>query len=117
LIKLLTPPFDHGKSEPGYIKGYVPGVRENGGQYTHAAACGIIAFARLGEGDKALALYDLINSIHHTSSYRSYAKYKNEPYSLAADVYAVSPNMGRQGGSIGQCWSPSSASEKKANIS
>ena len=97
LIKLLTPPFDHGKSEPGYIKGYVPGVRENGGQYTHAAAWVIIAFAKLGEGDKALALYDLINPIHHTSSYRSYAKYKTEPYALAADVYAVSPNMGRGG--------------------
>ena len=97
LIKLLTPPFDKGKSEPGYIKGYVPGVRENGGQYTHAAAWAIIAFAKLGEGDKALALYDLINPIHHTSSYRSYAKYKTEPYALAADVYAVWPHMGRGG--------------------
>ena len=97
LIKLLTPPFDKGKSEPGYIKGYVPGVRENGGQYTHAAAWAIIAFAKLGEGDKALALYDLINPIHHTSSYRSYAKYKTEPYALVADVYAVWPHMGRGG--------------------
>jgi len=97
LIKLLTPPFDKGKSEPGYIKGYVPGVRENGGQYTHAAAWAIIAFTRLGEGDKALALYDLINPIHHTSSYRGYAKYKTEPYALAADVYAVWPHMGRGG--------------------
>jgi len=97
LIKLLTPPFDKGKSEPGYIKGYVPGVRENGGQYTHAAAWAIIAFAKLGEGDKALALYDLINPIHHTGSYRSYTKYKTEPYALAADVYAVWPHMGRGG--------------------
>lgn len=97
LIKLLTPPFDKGKSEPGYIKGYVPGIRENGGQYTHAAAWAIIAFAKLGEGNKALALYDLINPIHHTSSYRSYAKYKTEPYALAADVYAVWPHIGRGG--------------------
>ncbi len=97
LIKLLTPPFDKGKSEPGYIKGYVPGVRENGGQYTHAAAWAIIAFAKLGGGDKALALYDLINPIHHTSSYRGYAKYKTEPYALPADVYAAWPHMGRGG--------------------
>jgi cellobiose phosphorylase len=97
LIKLLTPPFDKGKSEPGYIKGYVPGVRENGGQYTHAAAWAIIAFAKLGGGDKALALYDLINPIHHTSSYRGYVKYKTEPYALPADVYAAWPHMGRGG--------------------
>ncbi|HWQ06049.1 MAG TPA: glucoamylase family protein [Feifaniaceae bacterium] len=97
LIKLLTPPFDKGSSEPGYIKGYVPGVRENGGQYTHAAAWAIIAFAKLGEGAKALELYDLINPIHHTSSYRSFVKYKTEPYVLAADVYAVWPHTGRGG--------------------
>ena len=97
LMKLLTPPFDKGSSEPGYIKGYVPGVRENGGQYTHAAAWAIIAFAKLGEGGKALELYDLINPIHHTSSYRSYVKYKTEPYVLAADVYAVWPHTGRGG--------------------
>ncbi len=97
LIKLLTPPFDKGSSEPGYIKGYVPGVRENGGQYTHAAAWAIIAFAKLGEGEKALELYDLINPIHHTSSYRSYVKYKTEPYALAADVYTVWPHTGRGG--------------------
>ncbi len=97
LIRLLTPPFDKGSSEPGYIKGYVPGVRENGGQYTHAAAWAIIAFAKLGKGEKALELYDLINPIHHTSSYRSYVKYKTEPYALAADVYAVWPHTGRGG--------------------
>ncbi|MPM69252.1 Cyclic beta-(1,2)-glucan synthase NdvB [bioreactor metagenome] len=97
LIKLLTPPFDQGASEPGYIKGYVPGVRENGGQYTHAAAWAILAFAKLGEGDKSLALYDLINPIHHTSTYRGYAKYRAEPYVLAADVYAVWPHTGRGG--------------------
>ena len=97
LIKLLAPPFDKGKSEPGYIKGYVPGVRENGGQYTHAAAWAIIAFAKLDKGEKALALYDLINPIHHTSSYRGYMKYKTEPYALAADVYAVWPHLGRGG--------------------
>lgn len=97
LIKLLTPPFDDGDLEPGYIKGYVPGVRENGGQYTHAAAWVIIAFAMLGEGDKALELFDLINPINHSRTGREAAIYKVEPYVIAADVYSVYPHVGRGG--------------------
>ena len=97
IIKLLTPPFDDGESEPGYIKGYVPGVRENGGQYTHAAAWVIIAFAELGDGDKALELFELINPINHSRTHMEYSKYKVEPYVMAADVYAALPHVGRGG--------------------
>ncbi len=97
LIKLLTPPFGEGDAEPGYIKGYVPGVRENGGQYTHAAAWAIMAFAKLGDGEKALELFDLINPINHTGNHREYSRYKVEPYVMAADVYAVHPHTGRGG--------------------
>ena len=97
LIKLLTPPFDDGELEPGYIKGYVPGVRENGGQYTHAAAWVVIAFAMLGEGDKALELFDLINPINHARTSRETAIYKVEPYVISADVYSVYPHVGRGG--------------------
>ncbi len=97
LIKLLTPPFDEGDLEPGYIKGYVPGVRENGGQYTHAAAWVIIAFAELGEGDKAWEFFELINPINHTRTFMEYSRYKAEPYVMAADVYAVHPHTGRGG--------------------
>jgi cellobiose phosphorylase len=97
LVKLLTPPFDEDDSQPGYIKGYVPGVRENGGQYTHAAVWAIIAFAKLGDGDRAMALYDLIDPIHHTGSYREYRKYKTEPYVMTADVYSVHPHTGQGG--------------------
>jgi cyclic beta-1,2-glucan synthetase len=97
LIKLLAPPFSDGDLEPGYIKGYVPGVRENGGQYTHAAAWAIIAFAKMGDGDKAAELFDLINPINHTGSRRDYTRYKAEPYVMAADVYAVHPHAGRGG--------------------
>ncbi len=97
IIKLLAPPFDKGDLEPGYIKGYVPGVRENGGQYTHAAAWAIMAFAKLGFGDKAFMLYDLINPINHTATYRDCAKYRVEPYVMAADVYAFPPHAGKGG--------------------
>jgi cellobiose phosphorylase len=97
LMKLLTPPFDTGKEEPGYIKGYVPGTRENGGQYTHAAAWAIIAFAKLGNGNKALELFELLNPINLTSNYREYSRYKVEPYVLAADVYSTYPHIGRGG--------------------
>lgn len=97
LIKLLAPPFAGGEAEPGYIKGYVPGVRENGGQYTHAAAWAIIAFAKLGNGDKAWELFRLINPVKHTGSHREYSRYKLEPYVMAADVYAAYPHMGRGG--------------------
>ncbi|MDR3121415.1 MAG: hypothetical protein LBU58_08810 [Clostridiales bacterium] len=97
IIKLLTPPFSEGETEPGYIKSYLPGIRENGGQYTHAAVWAIIAFAKMGEGDKAWELFKLINPISHTGDRVSCARYKAEPYVLAADVYAVHPNIGRGG--------------------
>jgi cellobiose phosphorylase len=97
LIKLLTPPFNGGDLEPGYIKGYVQGVRENGGQYTHAAAWVVIAFAMKGNGDKAFDLFNLINPISHTRTNRECSIYKAEPYVLAADVYAEYPHVGRGG--------------------
>jgi len=97
LIKLLTPPFGDGDLEPGYIKGYLPGVRENGGQYTHAAAWAVIAFAMSGNGDKAWELFELINPINHTGSHRDINRYKVEPYVMAADVYSVHPHVGRGG--------------------
>jgi cyclic beta-1,2-glucan synthetase len=97
LILLLTPPFDKTARDPGYIKGYLPGIRENGGQYSHAAVWTIWAFARLGEGDVAHALFDLINPITHADTPEKVGRYKVEPYVLAADVYGVPPNQGRGG--------------------
>jgi cyclic beta-1,2-glucan synthetase len=97
LIQLLDPPFDHSALNPGYIKGYVPGVRENGGQYTHAAIWATMAFARLGDSRRAWELFGMINPIHHASSADQIAKYKVEPYVVAADVYAVAPHTGRGG--------------------
>ncbi|MCK9479512.1 MAG: hypothetical protein M0R40_08460 [Firmicutes bacterium] len=97
LIKLLTPPFDGGEGNPGYIKSYVPGVRENGGQYTHAAAWVILAFAKLGMGDTATELYSLINPINHSRTPIEAAKYKTEPYVVAADVYTAHEHVGRGG--------------------
>lgn len=97
LIKLLSPPFDQSSLEPGYIKGYVPGVRENGGQYTHAAVWTVMAYARLGEGNQAWKLYHLINPINHTRTNLNIATYKGEPYIMAADVYAIPPHTGRGG--------------------
>ena len=97
IILLLTPPFSDGELEPGYIKGYVPGVRENGGQYTHAAAWAITAFAMLGDGNKAEELFELISPINHTRDEKGYSRYKTEPYVMTADVYAVYPNEGRGG--------------------
>ena len=97
LIKLLTPPFDEGEFNPGYIKGYVPGVRENGGQYTHGAAWVILAFAKLGMGDTAAELYSLINPINHSRTLIEAAKYKAEPYVIAADVYTAQSHTGRGG--------------------
>ncbi len=95
LIQLLDPPFDHSALNPGYIKGYVPGVRENGGQYTHAAIWATMAFARLGDSRRAWELFGMINPIHHASSAEQIAKYKVEPYVVAADVYAVAPHRTR----------------------
>lgn len=97
LIQLLTPPFDTSELEPGYIKGYVPGVRENGGQYTHAAIWAVMAFAASGDARRAWECFNLINPVHHGSSAAAIATYKVEPYVVAADVYAVDPHRGRGG--------------------
>ena len=97
LIQLLDPPFDRSPLNPGYIKGYVPGVRENGGQYTHAAIWTVMAFAALGDKLRAWELFALINPIHHSSSPEQIAKYKVEPYVVAADIYALAPHIGRGG--------------------
>jgi cyclic beta-1,2-glucan synthetase len=97
LILLFTPPFDRTDRDPGYIKGYPPGVRENGGQYTHAALWSVIAFAALGDGDKAGELFAILNPISHSSTRAGVHRYKVEPYVAAADVYAESPHVGRGG--------------------
>lgn len=97
VVLLLTPPFDQAALEPGYIKGYVPGVRENGGQYTHAAAWTVIAFAALGDGDKAATLLALLNPITHTATPQGVQRYRGEPYVVAGDVYSEAPHAGRGG--------------------
>jgi cyclic beta-1,2-glucan synthetase len=97
LILLFTPPFDKTLHDPGYIKGYLPGVRENGGQYTHAALWSIWAMAELGDGDQADALFRLINPIHRADTPEKVARYKVEPYVISADVYGVAPHVGRGG--------------------
>jgi len=97
IIKLLDPPFEKGKLNPGYIKSYLAGVRENGGQYTHAAIWVIIAEAILGFGDKATDLYRMINPIEHTRTKDSSNKYKVEPYVIPADIYGASNLAGRGG--------------------
>ena len=97
LIALLTPPFDRMPHDPGYIKGYVPGVRENGGQYTHAALWVVLAYLIRGDGDQAWDLLDLINPISHATTRDSALRYAVEPYAVAADVYAVAPHTGRGG--------------------
>jgi cellobiose phosphorylase len=97
LVQLLDPPFDKGVLNPGYIRGYVPGVRENGGQYTHAAIWTAMAFAKMGDGDKAWELLRMINPVQHGATAQGSALYKVEPYVVAADVYAVSPHVGRGG--------------------
>ncbi|NMB07888.1 MAG: glycosyl transferase, partial [Tissierellia bacterium] len=97
IIALLSPPFEDTELDPGYIKSYVPGVRENGGQYTHAAIWLIKAFALLGEGDKAYELFKMINPINHSKSFIECAKYKVEPYVVAADIYTNPSHLGRGG--------------------
>ena len=97
LIQLFDPPFDTSSLNPGYIKGYIPGVRENGGQYTHSAIWTAMAFAIMGEGDRAWELFTLLNPVHHGGSPQQIATYKVEPYVVAADVYAVAPHTGRGG--------------------
>ncbi|MDR3542889.1 MAG: glucoamylase family protein [Desulfosporosinus sp.] len=97
LLLLLTPPFDKFLPDPGYIRGYVPGVRENGGQYTHAATWAILAYASLGEGDKAAELFQMLSPIHHARTEHEVNRYKVEPYVMAADVYATPSHVGRGG--------------------
>jgi len=97
LVILFTPPFDKGHLDPGYIKGYVPGVRENGGQYTHAAIWTLIAYCMLGDGERAGELFSLLNPINHSSTRAGLHKYKVEPYVAVGDVYAVAPHTGRGG--------------------
>ncbi len=97
LIQLLDPPFDKSNLDPGYIKGYVPGVRENGGQYTHAAIWTAMAFAALGDNRRAWEMLAIINPVNHAATVQAIATYKVEPYVIAADVYAVTPHTGRGG--------------------
>jgi cellobiose phosphorylase len=97
LIQLFDPPFDKSSLNPGYVKGYIPGVRENGGQYTHGAIWVVLAFALLGENERAWELFALLNPIHHGGTPAQIAIYKVEPYVVAADVYAVAPHLGRGG--------------------
>jgi cellobiose phosphorylase len=97
LIQLLDPPFDKSDLNPGYIKGYVPGVRENGGQYTHAAIWAAMAFAALGDPQRAWELFGMINPVNHATTRAAVAAYKVEPYVVAADVYALAPHIGRGG--------------------
>ncbi|AYD41465.1 cyclic beta 1-2 glucan synthetase [Clostridium fermenticellae] len=97
IVKLLTPAFDKSSLNPGYIKGYIPGVRENGGQYTHAAVWVVLALIEMGYNNKAWRIFNMINPINHSISYLDCQTYKVEPYVMAADVYAVDPHVGRGG--------------------
>ena len=97
LIQLLDPPFDKSPLDPGYIRGYVPGVRENGGQYTHGAIWAAMAFAAIGDGPRAWELTTMMNPVNRSRTPQGMATYKVEPYVIAADVYAVAPHAGRGG--------------------
>ena len=97
LIQLLAPPFDRSTQEPGYIKGYVPGVRENGGQYTHAAIWATTALAMQGDTERAWEWFAMLNPIHHSSNAEAVARYKVEPYVMCADIYGMAPHTGRGG--------------------
>ncbi|MFZ3323793.1 MAG: glucoamylase family protein [Usitatibacter sp.] len=97
LIQLLDPPFDHSSMDPGYIKGYVPGVRENGGQYTHAAIWAAMAFAAMGDRARAWELATMMNPVNHSATPDAVAIYKVEPYVVTADIYSVAPHVGRGG--------------------
>ena len=94
---LFTPPFDHSTHDPGYIKGYPPGIRENGGQYTHGTIWSIFAFAALSQGDRAGDLFAILNPVHHGSTPSAVSRYQVEPYVVCADVYSVAPHVGRGG--------------------
>ena len=97
LIQLFDPPFDKGELQPGYIKGYVPGIRENGGQYTHAATWVALATALQGRGDRAMELWNLINPVYHATTIEDVHSYRVEPYVVCADVYGAQPHTGRGG--------------------
>jgi cyclic beta-1,2-glucan synthetase len=97
LALLFAPPFDKTTLDPGYIKGYPPGIRENGGQYTHAALWSVMAFAALGQGGRAGALFSLLNPINHARTRTEVHRYKVEPYVVAADVYLTAAHIGRGG--------------------
>lgn len=97
IIKLLDPPFEKSDLNPGYIQAYLPGVRENGGQYTHSAIWAIIAFALSGQSDKAMELYKMINPISHSKTMEEVEIYKVEPYVIAADIYGAGNLLGRGG--------------------
>ena len=97
IIQLLDPPFDKSDLEPGYIKGYIPGVRENGGQYTHAAIWTTMAFAMLGDTERAWEFFAMLNPVNHGSTPEAIERYKVEPYVMCADIYGVSPHTGRGG--------------------
>lgn len=109
IIRLLTPPCDRMKNDPGYIKGYLPGVRENGGQYTHGVLWYIRAVAEMGHGSRAAELLEMISPVSHGSTAVDVEIYKAEPYVIAADVYGEPPHVGRAGwswytGSAGWMW-------------
>jgi cellobiose phosphorylase len=97
IVKLFTPPFDEAPLDPGYIKGYVPGVRENGGQYTHAAVWVAMAMAKLGRTEDAWRIARLLNPIHHSGTADAAQRYRLEPYVVAADVYSAAGHLGRGG--------------------
>ncbi|MGM0482078.1 MAG: GH36-type glycosyl hydrolase domain-containing protein [Pseudomonadota bacterium] len=96
-VLLFTPPFNYGGKHPGYIQGYPPGLRENGGQYSHAAMWVVEAYAKLGDGDQATTLFSMLNPISHSLDAEAAAQYKVEPYVVAADIYSVPPHTGRGG--------------------
>ena len=97
MVLLFTPPFDKTPHDPGYIKGYPPGVRENGGQYTHGSLWVPLALARRGEGDKAVAILRMMNPVEHAHTPEDVERYKTEPYVVAADIYALEGHVGRGG--------------------
>jgi cyclic beta-1,2-glucan synthetase len=97
MILLFTPPFDKGNLHPGYIKGYVPGIRENGGQYTHASTWVVEAAALLGQGDRAKEYFDLLSPVRHSMTPEQVERYKVEPYVVVADIYGEPPHTGRGG--------------------
>jgi cellobiose phosphorylase len=97
IVQLFDPPFDKAPQDPGYIKGYIPGVRENGGQYTHGAIWTAMAFALMGDSARAWELFGLLNPVNHGSSPEDVETYRVEPYVVAADVYGMQPHTGRGG--------------------